>query len=426
MARIVRDSALETRTARARLRARDWPYYRALDPGLHLGYRKPLSGTGSWLRRRYDSETRRYQHEQLGTADDFSDADGAEILSYAQAVRKAREHRIARAQAGYAVVDAMSDYFQFLEGDGRDADAIRDARYRDRAFIRPKLGSVELSKLTAERLRRWLNELAKAPPRLRTARGATQKHRKLVSEDGARARRATANRTWTVLKAALNRAFENDKIDNDKAWRKVKSFRGVERARLRYLTLSEAKRLDNAIDPDLRPLFRAALHTGARYGQLTALRVADFNPDAGALCLRSRKGDGTGKTFHAHLTAEAQRFFAGLCAGRAGESPIFVRPDGSRWRKSHQARPLREASARAGITPPATFHTARHTFASHAIMNGTPPMVVAQALGHADTRMVEKVYGHLAPSYVAEAIRAGAPRFGFKPDQKVAALRPRP
>jgi hypothetical protein len=51
-----------------------------------------------------------------------------------------------------------------------------------------------------------------------------------------------------------------------------------------------------------------------------------------------------------------------------------------------------------------------------------PLMVVARNLGHVDTRMVEKHYGHLAPSYVADAIRAGAPRFGFKPDKKVAAL----
>ena len=42
--------------------------------------------------------------------------------------------------------------------------------------------------------------------------------------------------------------------------------------------------------------------------------------------------------------------------------------------------------------------------------------------GHSDTRMVEKHYGHLAPSYIADAIRAGAPRFGFKPDPKLATL----
>jgi hypothetical protein len=47
----------------------------------------------------------------------------------------------------------------------------------------------------------------------------------------------------------------------------------------------------------------------------------------------------------------------------------------------------------------------------------------AKNLGHKDTRMVEKHYGHLAPSYVADAIRAGAPKFGIKPDTKVTVLR---
>jgi integrase len=422
MARSVRDSTLETRTARNRLKAREWPYYRALDPGLHLGYRKPLSGTGMWLRRRYDSESKRYKSELLATADDFSDADGVEVLSFAQAQRKAREYRIA-ARAGYTVADAMDAYLAHLEADGRTPEAVRDARYRYSAFIGPKLGGLELAALTVERLRRFHRDLAKAPPRLRTAPGGTQKHRNAPEgEDGARARRATANRTWTVLRAALNRAFEDDKIDSDRAWRKVKPFRGVESARVRYLTMAEAKRLDNAVGPAFRPLLRAALHTGARYGALIQLTVADFNPDAGTLRLRSRKGDGTEKTFHAHLTKDAQKFFAGLCAGRSADSLIFVRPDGTPWRKSHQARPMQEASARAGISPAVNFHVARHTFASHAIMNGTPLLVVARTLGHADGRMCERHYGHLAPSYVADAIRAGAPRFDFKQDRKIVTL----
>ena len=33
---------------------------------------------------------------------------------------------------------------------------------------------------------------------------------------------------------------------------------------------------------------------------------------------------------------------------------------------------------------------------------------MAQVLGHADTRMVERHYGHLAPSYVRDVVRATA------------------
>jgi hypothetical protein len=52
-------------------------------------------------------------------------------------------------------------------------------------------------------------------------------------------------------------------------------------------------------------------------------------------------------------------------------------------------------------------------------MNGAPLMVVARNMGHADTRMVEKHYGHLAPSYVADAIRAAAPRFEIEANSSV-------
>jgi hypothetical protein len=47
----------------------------------------------------------------------------------------------------------------------------------------------------------------------------------------------------------------------------------------------------------------------------------------------------------------------------------------------------------------------------------------AKNLGHRDTRMVEKHYGHLEPNYIADAIRAGAPKLGFRPDPTVTTLR---
>ena len=101
---------------------------------------------------------------------------------------------------------------------------------------------------------------------------------------------------------------------------------------------------------------------------------------------------------------------------------MFRRASGSPWKTSEQARPMRAACARAGIKPPAPFHALRHTWASLAVMNGVPLLVVAKNLGHGDTRMVEKHYGHLAETYVTEAIRAGAPRYGLVPDESVKRL----
>jgi len=53
MPRQVRDSNLETRTARSRLKARHKPYLRLIEPGVHVGYRKLSSGPGTWVVRRY-------------------------------------------------------------------------------------------------------------------------------------------------------------------------------------------------------------------------------------------------------------------------------------------------------------------------------------------------------------------------------------
>ncbi|WP_152491108.1 tyrosine-type recombinase/integrase [Roseovarius sp. THAF27] len=43
------------------------------------------------------------------------------------------------------------------------------------------------------------------------------------------------------------------------------------------------------------------------------------------------------------------------------------------------------------------FHGLRHTYASQLVQAGTPLIVVAQQLGHANTDTVSRTYGHLAP-----------------------------
>ncbi len=425
MARKVRDKAIDSREARRKLAPRDMCHWRSLERGLHLGYRRIKNGAGTWWARHYLGKGQ-YETDALGIADDLSDADGIAVLDYWQAQEKARNRMVKRAHAAagkigpYTVADAMDAYMRYLGDDGRSKNTIRDAKYRDQAFIRPKFGDTEVAALTADKLRRWRDDLVQTPARVRTKKGSAQQHRKIANEDGQRARRSSANRIWSLLRAALNHAFHDGKVPSDLEWRKVKPFRSVDAARVRYLTVAEAKRLINAADPDFRILVRAALQTGARYGELTRLTVADFNPDVGTLSIRQSK---SGKSRHVVLTDEGIQFFRRLCAGRAGDEIMLRKANGSPWYFAHQIRPMDETVARAKITPPISFHGLRHTWASHAVMNGMPLMVVARNLGHADTRMVEKHYGHLAPSYVAEAVRKSAPRFGFPADKKVSSIR---
>jgi len=49
------------------------------------------------------------------------------------------------------------------------------------------------------------------------------------NDEARRKRKATANRSLTMLKAALNRAFRGGRVASDTAWRKVKPFAQVEK-----------------------------------------------------------------------------------------------------------------------------------------------------------------------------------------------------
>jgi integrase len=433
MARTVQDAKLDSRNARDKLKTRARPYYKMLIPGtLHLGYRRRRSGKGAqgrWLVRRYvglDAKgIGRYRERDIGLADDFLDADGGTILNYAQAQQRALEWYPAsddgkKTPAGPLTVrDAIDRYLTALEHRGRSTN---DARIRAKLHILPSLGSELVEDLTTERLQRWLSEIAKLPPRLRQKLGVAAPRFKLMAEDDQtkRRRRSTANRVLTILKAALNSSFDEGHVGSNNAWgRRLKPFRQVDVARTRFLSVAEAKRLTNACDPDFRNLVMAGLCTGARFGELARLTVADFNGDAGTLAIWRSKG---GQARHVYLTDEGCAFFKQLTAGRTGGEVLLRKADGMAWRKSEQLRPMAAAVGRAKIVPPISFHGLRHTYASLAVMDGVPLHVLARNLGHVDDRMVQKHYGHLTDSYLREEIRKGAPKFGFPKGGKVVAL----
>lgn len=419
MARTVRNAKIDTPSGRAKLMVRREPHWTVISQGVALGYRKGGKG-GFWVARLRD-EAGKQHYEALGAADDARDANGDDVLSFAQAQGKARdwfERKRRELAAGdddpldddtpiddgpLTVATCLAVYLRWYAAHNK-ASGLASTRAATATHILPALGAIEVAKLTTPAIRRWHHDLASSPARLRSGLGKERRFRPPGDDPEApRRRKSTANRVLTILKAALNKAFADRRVASDDAWRRVKPFRNVEAARVRYLSDDQCRRLVNACDPSFRPMLQAALFSGCRYGELTALRVDDFNPDAGTLLVRVAK---SGHARHVVLTDEGRAFFAVQSIGKAGDARLFTRPDGAAWGKSHQQRPLVEGCERAAITPAASFHVLRHTYASRLAMRGVPLLVIAKQLGHGDTRMVEKHYGHLAASYVADTVRA--------------------
>ena len=407
MARQSRDARLETREARTRLKVAKEPHWRQIHPGLFVGYYKGRTG-GVWFSRRLVGG--RYAKTRLGTADDFQDANGIDVLSYAQAHRLTldRANATVKRDAGqsYTVADAMADYLAWFKAHRK---AYRQTELAIEAHINPALGNKRVAELETTEIRKWHQDLALAPLRRRGKRVAVDTSDAAVM----RRRRASANRILTILRAGLNFAYHEGRAPSADPWERVKPFRGVDEARIHYLSESECTRLINACEPDFRHVVQAALYTGCRYGEITRLQCADYNADVGTVTVRETKSD---KVRHVPLTDEGRRFFDRATAGRAGDRIIFLRHDGLPWGTSHQARPLRDACRIANISPAASFHILRHAYGSLLAKKGVPLHVISAALGHADVRMTQKYYAHLQPNYVADTIRAHLPSFSGEPD----------
>ncbi len=419
MARASRDARLETRTSRLKL-ARGKRFFAPVTDNLSLCYRRTADGYGTWAARIRDAVSGRESLAKLGAADDHADADGQAILTYRQAQEKCREQFKAIATNGKPVTvsDAATRYLTWYR---EHRKAFRETEATINAHILPVFGERLVSDLRTPEIRAWLERIGTKAARKRTAIGRKQQFRdKPASEDAKRARKSTANRVLTVLKAILNRAFEDEFVSDNSPWRRVKPFENADEPIVRFLTEDESKRLINACRSDLRQMVKAALLTGARYSELAGLTVANVNIGTGSVFIQPSK---SGRGRHVPLSPAGLDFFKSATAGKIGSDLVFVKADGSQWAKNHHVRLLADACRIAKITPAIGFHEARHTYASLLAQAGADLLTISKLLGHADTRITSRHYAHLCDRTLANAVNTLLPSFGHQNEAKVVGIR---
>jgi len=391
MARQVKDARLDNRAARAKLPARAEPHWRLITGGRHLGYYKGARG-GTWVAR-FRPAGEAYRKTTLGKADDTEDADGVTVLNYMQAVEHARAWFAQQlepldAAGPYSVADAVAAYVGFLKAERKTGI---DTERRLKRNIPSKLGDRPVAELTTDELEKWKHGLVRIDP---------------DDPDAERRSKDTANRELTMLKAALNRAFNSKKVASDIAWRRVKPFKKVARSRQVHLDAAQCTRLINSCQGAFRNLVVAALLTGARPpGELAHLRVKHFHPELRMLSIV----DGKTGSREVVLTAEATRWFEEITAGRDPDALLLPRDDGTAWRRSDQMRPMWEAVARAKLPIDTCLYTLRHTHASQALLAGMNMKLLAENMG-TSIKMLELNYA----KFIAASRRKLIEESGFK------------
>jgi integrase len=361
-----------------------------------------------------------YIKRRIGTPDDHVRADGEVVLTYAQAVERATSLQVEQRQPaprhysdGLTVNDVVDAYLtaRTHTPGGRSnrvmaAGTSKVTRGAWRLYGSSGIGTKLVTAINAKALRDWHAGIVRMPP---TNRGKALPFDPSNPEQ-IRARRSTANRVLTILKAALRHARNAGTLPDalPDYWARVPAFALGDDPTPRMLEADEIKRLLKAAAPDLRALLTAALMTGGRYSEIRALRATDYHAEQGVIRILQPK---TGKTLWQPLTAEGAQFFAAACVGKAPSDLLFLRADGRPWEQSDVARPMRDAAKTAALEG-VSFSVTRATYGKLLLLATRDLELVAKALGHSDSRITRKHYAQLLPSELAAGV-AKLPSLGI-------------
>jgi integrase len=371
-------NSIDSKTKRSKLKPRREPYWAKLRPGGAIGHRKPDSGEGTWIGRWRD-ENGKQHYRSFGHIEDYYQAAKA-VTTWLDSCG------LGASPKAVTVTSACEAYVKNLRSSGKLA-AANDAEGRFKRLVyENNIGNIVLDKLRSNHVRDWLND------QVNVSDAAT--------EEDTRKSKDSANRNLASLKAALNRAFKDNLVTSDVAWRTIGKFQRVSKGRASaYLNMEQRKELLSSCESDLSELVKAVLLTGARPGELAALRVCDFNRHQGTVTFPSGKVG----TRSAQLSTGAITFFSELARDRIGSTPLLLRADGKKWGKDSWKEPFRLAARKARLPDNIVMYSLRHTAISEMIMGGMDSFIVSRLTG-TSVAMIEKTYGHLKQSFIKEKL----------------------
>ncbi len=166
------------------------------------------------------------------------------------------------------------------------------------------------------------------------------------------------------------------------------------------LSADEVRRLLAVVkDPRDRALIETAYGTGLRLGEILHLKLGDI--DSQRMTVRVEQGKGRKdryvmlsatllETLRRHWRTSRPRHW--LFPGRDETKPMTA---------SGAQRIMIVARAAAKIEKKASFHTLRHSFATHLLENGTSLRVIQALLGHRSLSTTER-YTHVAGNYLRD------------------------
>jgi integrase/recombinase XerD len=151
------------------------------------------------------------------------------------------------------------------------------------------------------------------------------------------------------------------------------------------------KIIDSIKNSKHRLMISLAYGGGLRVSEVIRLKVIDLNFEQLSIHIKQSKG---AKDRITVMPEKLKNDLTNICAGKSPTDYVFASERGGRLTERTAQKVFENALKKADINKSATFHSLRHSFATHLLENGTDVRYVQELLGHQNIRTTQ-IYTHL-------------------------------
>lgn len=153
------------------------------------------------------------------------------------------------------------------------------------------------------------------------------------------------------------------------------------------LTRSEINQIIEVTkNPKYKLMISLGYACGLRVSEVVHLQVADLDIDELTVHIKSAKGQ---KDRISVLPDKLKNDLRNIIAGKNKDDFLFASNRGGKLTTMSLQKMFQKSLSQTDIVKPATFHSLRHSFATHLLENGTDIRYVQELLGHANIRTTQ-------------------------------------
>ena len=360
-----------------------------------MGTVRKRADNGVWFIDYVDASGRRMR-EKIG-AGKANEKLARQILAQREAEATLGHHRVSSGQT-----PRFGEYAdEWLRRKARDLRLKTLESYQGTVdvHLRPVFGEMRLGAITRRDVEAYLT----AKRETGTRRGKKGKRAPLSI--------TTINYGLSVLKFILGDALEQGVLTENPvgAVRRLRSPNHDDRDTMHVLEPAEIAQLLDVAEEPYRGLYRLAVYSGMRRGELLALRWSDLDLRKGTVHVQRTRGrvkegefyrivEGPVKTRASRRTIDvSQPVLLALQTSDFEDDYVFRNRDGGPLDPDNVDRSFARHLTLAEL-PTVRFHDLRHTHASLLIAAGVHPKAIQARLGHTSITTTLNTYGHLMPS----------------------------